>query len=173
MGRLKYFLLVLSLGSAGAASWLLWSGQPVDPQMVGAESRTAGNTMRASGFRYTAMSEGGPVYRVSGKEMHDEHMRVGPLRISVLKVVRISSPEVELLRKGPGQGWVLRAEKGRIVVGRKELTLTGKVQGMRADGGMLLANRVIINVVDGLIQLKDGYELKTAQRCERGIRTTL
>jgi len=95
------------------------------------------------------------------------------LRISALKIVLIQQPQVTLLQEGLGKGWALTANEGRIIASRRKLTLSGNVRGRHQDGGTLLANKAVVDVGQGSIQLRDGYKLKTTQRNENGIQTTL
>jgi len=131
-----------------------------------------GELLSAQGFHYTEYLDGEIVYQMSGEKIHDEHARIGSLRISAIKVVIVQHPHLRVY-SGAGKGWVLTAREGKIISSRKRLTLTGHVRGKNQDGGTLLAKKAVVDVRSGSVQLKGGYEIKTGQRHERGIHTAL
>ncbi|MDQ6951638.1 MAG: LPS export ABC transporter periplasmic protein LptC [Mariprofundales bacterium] len=170
---LKYIALMVAVGSVAALSWLAFSTKPGALPQSTQLSEVRGETMQAQLFQYTEIINGNPIYRLSGREIHDENAKVGPLRISAVKIHWIEQPRVELLMAGMGKGWILTANKGRIVAGRKRLTLSGNVHGRDHSNGTLLANTAVVDVSQGGIQLRNGYTLNTLQRREKGIETTL
>jgi len=172
MSGLKYAALLMSVSALIAAVWMLAVPEKhsglADEDAVNAP----GGLIRAQGFHYTEYIDGKTAYQLSGDEIHDEHARIGSLRISVIKVVFVQHPKLKILL-GSSKGWVLTAAEGKMVASQKKLTLTGNVRGQRSNGDTLRANKAMVDMRLGNIQLKDGYEIKTRSRHEHGILTSL
>jgi len=172
MRWLKYTGLLVAVAALLAAVWML----TVPKKHSGAEDKPAagmpGGLIRAQGFHYTEYVDGKTAYQLSGDEIHDEHARIGSLRLSVIKVVLVQRPHLNILA-GAGKGWTLTASEAKMVASQKKLTLTGDVRGKNSNGGTLRANKAMVDMRLGSIQLKDGYELKTRSRNEHGVMTSL
>ena len=153
--------------------WLLWAHKSQSGLHVSADTGKPGEILSATGFHYTEYFEGQPVYEMSGKEIHDEHARIGSMRISAVKMVYVRQPVVKLLQPGAGQGWVLTATEGKMVGSQKRLILRGHVRGIHSTGGTLQANEAVVDVKQASVQLKGGYEINTSRRKEHGIQTRL
>jgi len=172
MSGLKYVALLISISTLLVAAWMMAVPEKHSSSVNASAVGTLGELIRAQGFHYTEYVDGKVAYQLSGDEIHDNHAHIGSLRISVIKVVFVQHPKLNIL-VGAGRGWVLTAEKGKMVANQKRLTLTGDVRGQNSNGGTLRANKAIVNMRLGSIQLKDGYELKTRSRNEHGILTSL
>jgi len=172
MSLLKYAALLIAVSALIASVWML----AVPEKHIGLADKTGmgapGELIRAQGFHYTEYIDGKTAYQLSGDEIHDEHGRIGSLRISVIKVVFVQRPKLNIFA-GAGKGWTLTAAVGKMVASQKKLTLTGDVRGQNANGGTLQANKAMVDMRLGSIQLKDGYELKTRWRNEHGVLTSL
>ncbi len=129
--------------------------------------------MAMEGFRYSEYWQGKPAYLLTGQRMHDESARLGDLRIAALRVMHIRKPVIMLLQPGFASGWQLQANQGRMIAGKKQLTLQGEVRGSNTNGGRLWANSAVIDSQHGTVQLRNGFELSMPGRHERGSQTTL
>jgi len=173
MRDLKYASLAMAVSALVLLFWFMF--RPATEQIKKGNDAIGGTgeMVRAQGFHYTEYFEGNIVYQMNGESIHDEHAHLAGLRISAIKVVIVRYPEVTFLREGAGKGWVITANEGKIFSGRKKLTLSGNVHGRYIQGGDFFANKAVVDVKRGKVQLKEGYEIKTRWRKERGTLTTL
>jgi len=172
MSGLKYAALLVAVSALVAFVWLLAAPEKHSSLVDDTKLAAPGELIKAQGFHYTEYVDGKIAYQLSGDEIHDEHARIGSLRISVIKVVYVRRPQLNIL-VGAAKGWVLTAAEGKMVSSRKKLTLTGDIRGKNDNGGTLRANKAMVDMQLGSVQLKDGYEIKTSLRHERGILTSL
>jgi len=169
---LKYAGLLVAVSALIATVWMLAVPKKHSDQTDQETVTVPGGLIRAQGFHYTEYVDGKKAYQLSGDEIHDEHARIGSLRISVIKVVFVRRPRLNIL-SGAGKGWVLTATEGKMLASQKKLTLTGNVRGRNNNGGTLRANKAMVDMRLGSIQLKGGYEIKTSSRHEHGVLTSL
>jgi len=169
---LKYASLALAVSALIVFAWLLAVPEKHRHLAEHPDVSLPGGMIKAQGFHYTEYVDGKAAYQISGEEIHDEHARIGSMRISAIKVVLVRRPQLNIL-VGAGKGWVLTAAKGKMISSRKKLTLTGNVRGWNDHGDTLHANKAMVDMKLGSIQLKDGYEIKTRRRNERGVLTSL
>ncbi|MDQ6998091.1 MAG: LPS export ABC transporter periplasmic protein LptC [Mariprofundus sp.] len=169
---LKYASLMLAVASLLSLFWVFSVPEKHSSLEEVSNMTMPGGMIKAQGFHYTEYVDGKAAYKMSGEEVHDEHARIGSMRISVIKEVFVKHPQLNIL-VGAGKGWVLTAREGKMLGSRKKLTLTGNVLGRSSNGGAFSANKVLVDIIQGSVQLKDGYELKTLRRNERGILTSL
>ena len=173
MRGLKYACLAMAVSALVLLFWFVFKPATEQIRKDSVATVGTGEMIRVQGFHYTEYFEGKAVYQMAGDSIHDEHARIGALRISAIKVVTVLHPEVTLFRDGAGKGWLLTANEGQIFSGRKKLTLSGNVHGRYIKGGEFFANKAVVDVKLGKVELKEGYEIKTSWRKEQGVLTTL